>query len=136
MVRLAPHPYTDQHARDWIASHALERKAGTAHRYVVEHEGRMIGVCDVDEIAGETGDLGYWLDEAAWGRGYATEAASAVIAFARELGLKRLTSGHAADNLASGRVLAKLGFERVGQTRVPSLPRGSDIDQIKYARGC
>jgi ribosomal-protein-alanine N-acetyltransferase len=133
MVRLAPHPYTEQLARDWIASHAVERDAGTAHRFVVERAGRLIGACDVDEIASGTGDVGYWLDETEWGRGYATEAARAVIAFAlADLELTRLTSGHAGDNSASGRVLAKLGFERAGQTRVWSNPRACEIDQVKY----
>lgn len=133
MLRLAPYAYTLADAQAWIASHAVEREAGTAHRFVVEHDGRMIGTCDVDEIANSTGDLGYWLDEAEWGRGLATEAARAVMAFSfGELALTRLTSGHAADNPNSGRILTKLGFARAGQTRVWSKPRGVEIDQMKY----
>jgi RimJ/RimL family protein N-acetyltransferase len=133
MLRLAPHPYTLSDARAWIASHAGEREAGTAHRFVVERDGRMIGTCDVDEIANSTGDLGYWLDEAEWRRGLATEAARAVMAFSfGQLALTRLTSGHAADNPNSGRILTKLGFARAGQTRVWSKPRGVEIDQMKY----
>jgi [ribosomal protein S5]-alanine N-acetyltransferase len=133
MVRLAPHPYTLAHAQEWIATHAAERDAGTAFRFVVERDGRMIGVCDVDEIAAGVGDLGYWLDEAAWGQGVATEAARAVVAFSLgTLGLARLTSGHAADNPNSGRVLAKLGFRKIGETRKWSNPRNGEIDQWKY----
>jgi [ribosomal protein S5]-alanine N-acetyltransferase len=133
MLRLAPHPYTLPDAKAWIASHQVERDAGTAHRFVIECEGRMIGTCDVDEIADGTGDLGYWLDEAEWGRGYATEAARAVMAFSfGPLALTRLTSGHAADNPSSGRILTKLGFTRTGQARLWSKPRGAEIDQLKY----
>jgi ribosomal-protein-alanine N-acetyltransferase len=133
MLRLAPHPYTLPDAEAWIASHSVEREARTAHRFVIEHEGRMIGTCDVDEIANATGDLGYWLDEAEWGRGFATEAARAVMAFSfGQLALTRLTSGHAADNPNSGRILTKLGFERTGQARLWSKPRGAEIDQLKY----
>jgi RimJ/RimL family protein N-acetyltransferase len=51
-----------------------------------------------------------------------------------ELALSRLTSGHAADNPASGRVLTKLGFKQAGQARVWSTPRACEIDQIKYER--
>lgn len=106
MVRLAPHPYTPAHAHEWIGTHEGEREAGTAFRFVVEREGRMIGACDVDEIASESGDLGYWLDEAAWGRGIATEAVQAVVAFSvDDVHLVRLTSGLVADNLESGGVL-------------------------------
>ncbi len=133
MLRLAPHPYTWADAQAWIGSHAVEHEAGTAHRFVVERDGRMIGTCDVDEIADATGDLGYWLDETEWGRGFATEAARAVMAFSfHQLGLTRLTSGHAADNPNSGRILTKLGFAHVGQARVWSKPRGAEIDQMKY----
>lgn len=133
MLRLVPHPYTLADAQAWIGSHAVERAAGTAHRFVVERDGRMIGTCDVDEIADATGDLGYWLDEAEWGRGFATEAARAVMAFSfHQLGLTRLTSGHAADNPNSGRILTKLGFAHVGQARVWSKPRSAEIDQMKY----
>lgn len=135
MMRLVPHPYTEELARGWIATHGPEREAGTAHRFAIERGGRLIGTCDVDEIANGVGDLGYWLEEPAWGQGFASEAARAVMAFAfDELRLTRLTSGHAADNRASGKVLTKLGFRRVGQARVWSTPRACEIDQIKYER--
>lgn len=133
MLRLAPYPYALSDAQAWIASHAVEREAGTAHRFVVERDGRIIGTCDVDEIADATGDLGYWLDEAEWGRGFATEAARAIMAFGfGQLALTRLTSGHAADNLNSGRILTKLGFAPAGHTRMWSNPRDAEIDQMKY----
>jgi len=133
MLRLVPHPYTLADAEMWIASHEVERKACTAHRFVIESEGRMIGTCDIDEIVGDTGDLGYWLDESAWGRGFATEAARAVADFAfTDAQLNRITSGHAADNPNSGRILGKLGFVRVGQARLWSHPRNAEIDQLKY----
>jgi RimJ/RimL family protein N-acetyltransferase len=96
-------------------------------------DGRMIGTCDIDEIADNTGDLGYWLDETEWGRGFATEAARAVTAFGfGQLALTRLTSGHAADNPNSGRILTKLGFVAAGRTRLWSKPRAAEIDQLKY----
>ena len=133
MVRLAPHPYSQALASEWIASHAVESAAGTAHRFVIERDGRMIGSCDVDEIAGTTGDFGYWLDETEWGQGFATEAARALVVFSFDaLGLARLTSGHAADNPASGRVLSKLGFRKTGETRLWSKPRACEIDQWRY----
>ena len=94
----------------------------------------MIGCADVDEIEGAEGVIGYWLDEAAWGQGFASEAARAVVDFAfGQLGLTRLTTGHAADNPASGHVLEKLGFQPIGETRVWSNPRGEAIRQIRYA---
>lgn len=64
-----------------------------------------------DKSGGEArAHLGYWLTPEAWGRGYATEAASAVLRLARTLGHARIGAHHFVDNPASGRVLEKLGF--------------------------
>jgi RimJ/RimL family protein N-acetyltransferase len=58
-------------------------------------------------------DLGYTLDPAYAGHGYATEAARAVVDMAfDELGVRRVTAGAFVDNTASVRVLEKLGMRR------------------------
>lgn len=113
MLRMASFPPDRQEIRRWFADHQREWLAGEAYRFAVELEGRMVGLVDVDGIAGREGSLGYWLDRAAWGRGYAFEAAHAVTRFAFEdVGLSKLEAGHAHDNPASGRVLTKLGSAR------------------------
>jgi RimJ/RimL family protein N-acetyltransferase len=61
-------------------------------------------------------ELGYWIARPFWGRGYATEAASALIGIARALRLETLEGSHFLDNPASARVLEKLGFEPIGIT--------------------
>ena len=56
-------------------------------------------------------ELGYWLGEPYWNRGYASEAATALRDYAFEaLKLERIVAGHYADNHASGRMLTKLGL--------------------------
>ena len=133
MLRMAPWPPTLAAMRGWLASHAEEWRAGAAYRFAILQGGVLIGCADVDEIAAGEGEIGYWLDEAAWGRGLAREAAGAVIDFAfGQVGLRRLRSGHAADNPASGKVLEALGFRRTDETRVWSNPRGAEIRQIRY----
>ena len=93
----------------------------------------MVGVADVDGIAEREGSLGYWLDRAAWGRGYAFEVARAVTRFAfADIGLSQLGAGHAHDNPASGRVLAKLGFSPLDTVQRFSRPRGENIMQRRY----
>ena len=58
-------------------------------------------------------DLGYTLDPAYAGRGYATEAARAAVDHALgQLGVRRVTAGAFVDNVASVRVLEKLGMRR------------------------
>ncbi|GAA3341413.1 GNAT family protein [Amorphoplanes nipponensis] len=57
--------------------------------------------------------LGYVFDPAYAGRGYATEAVTAMVAYAFDrLGLRRITAGCFADNLASVRILEKVGLRR------------------------
>jgi len=58
--------------------------------------------------------MGYWIARPFWGRGYATEACSALVEIARTLGLASLEGSHFTDNPASARVLEKLGFVPLG----------------------
>ncbi len=63
-------------------------------------------------------DLGYNLNRAYWGHGYATEAARALIQWAyAELGARDFAASHATANAASGNVIRKCGFqfERYGE---------------------
>ena len=55
--------------------------------------------------------IGYNIMKTHWNRGYTTEAMRAILRFASEnLGIKRVSGGHAKENLASAKVIEKLGF--------------------------
>ncbi|WP_458454331.1 GNAT family N-acetyltransferase [Methanobrevibacter sp.] len=57
-------------------------------------------------------ELGYWIAEEYQGRGYATEASKALITRAfGELNIQRIYASFKTENLASKRVLEKLGFK-------------------------
>jgi RimJ/RimL family protein N-acetyltransferase len=57
--------------------------------------------------------LGYIFDPAYGGQGYATEAVTAMVAYAFDrLGVRRITAGCFADNLPSVRILEKVGMRR------------------------
>jgi RimJ/RimL family protein N-acetyltransferase len=76
----------------------------------------LVGSCGLGRRPSGAVELGYWIARPFWGRGYATEAAVALIDIARALGLTKLEGSHFLDNPASGRVLEKLGFEPLGIT--------------------
>jgi RimJ/RimL family protein N-acetyltransferase len=128
MLARVPWPYSVADAARFLAR---ERSVTDVHLLILAHEGgrpRLIGAIGIapDE---DSHEIGYWLSPDAWGRGYATEAGRAMLGIARHaLGLKHLVSGHFADNPASGRVLAKLGFRPSGRV-VPrySAGRGEDV---------
>jgi RimJ/RimL family protein N-acetyltransferase len=133
MLRLASYPPTVERISAWLAEHEAEWLSGKAFRFAVLFNGHLIGCSDVDGIQGEAAEIGYWLDETYWGRGFASEAAGAVQRFALDgLGLKRLKSGHAMDNPASGRVLTRLGFKPGARRLQWHQPRQEEIWHQTY----
>ncbi len=96
---------------------------------------RLVG--GIALVQAEAGvELGYWIARPYWGLGFATEAGCAVVDLADTgLRLSRLIAGHFADNLASARVLRKLGFEPTGQIG-SRICRSRDVVEpsVEYAR--
>ncbi|MEK7467494.1 MAG: GNAT family protein [Planctomycetota bacterium] len=93
---------------------------GEAHRGIFETDGRLAGHMSVEELvpARRSAELGYWIREDRTGKGFATEAARALLAWAfRNLELHRVTAYVDTDNPASARVLEKCGFTREGVFR-------------------
>lgn len=77
--------------------------------------------------------LGYCLDEPAWGQGFATEAAGALLQWAfNTLDLNRVQSEADTRNAASARVLEKLGFLREGTLRENCIVDGEVSDSWVY----
>ncbi|MCB9829565.1 MAG: GNAT family N-acetyltransferase [Planctomycetes bacterium] len=109
-----PHPYPPGAAEQWIATHRPRWQQGTLCCYAVVRLSDEILIGSVglsidpeDRLA----ELGYWIGKPYWGRGYATEAAEALVRFGfGGLGLTAIRARHMSRNLASGRVLAKLGM--------------------------
>lgn len=86
--------------------------------WILVRDGRVVGNVTLFGIARgslQRAMLGYWVDAGERGRGLATAAVRAAIAYARdELHLHRLEAGAAPDNLPSRRVLIKAGFREIG----------------------
>ena len=98
--------------------------------YLVElkEAGIPIGMCGlIKRDALEDVDIGFAFFPQYWGRGYAYEAASAVMAYgANQLGLKRIVAITSVDNDSSVKLLEKLGlrFERM-------VKLSADAEEIK-----
>ena len=96
--------------------------------FIVECNGRVIG-----KVGGwKLPELGYLLDPAVWGRGYAFEALVAFIEHRRRAGSTELTADTDPRNLASRRLLEKAGFEETGQAANTWLIGGVWYDSIYY----
>ena len=132
-----PHPYPDGAAEAWIARQAAAWEEGTEATFAVVRRsgGLLVGGMGL-RIAREhaRAELGYWIGVPHWGRGYATEAAAAVLRYGfEELGLRRIHACHYGNNPASGRVLEKIGMSREGHLRAHILKWGEPLDVEEYA---
>lgn len=98
--------------------------------------GQLIGNCGIRVRNPEMreADLGYELDPEQWGRGYATEAARATLAFGfGPLGMHRVYAECVAENSASAHVLEKIGMTREGRFRRNVWIKGRWWDTLHYA---
>ncbi len=117
---------------------------GTEPEVLVAHErstGRFIGwfaLFDDGRVDGQrTAEVGYRLDRAAWGQGYATEGLAALVDQAFDtLGFDRVRALTLAVNAGSRRVLEKGGFRHI-DTVFPACvqpPPGGEAGEVVYER--
>ncbi len=135
MCARVPHPYPVLSAEGWLELQAGARRKGEEFAFAVTRpRDGLIGCCGLTRKAGApAAELGYWLGRPYWGEGFATEAAAAVMHWAREtLGVEEFMAGHFSDNPASGRVLRKLGFAATHTTELFGLARGETAPAERY----
>jgi len=132
----APYPYHLKDAQDWITRSSAARVAGADYPFIIDLPGDGVIGCVGIRLVGEVYELGYWLGQPWWGRGYVSEAAAGLMHWAEQtLGAQAFMAGHYVDNPASGRVLEKLGFEAVGIRDLFGKARGVKAPAKRYVRG-
>ena len=122
--------------RMFIAWGAEEPRTRFQLAIVLPADGPLIGNCGIlmKSADAHEADIGYELDSRYWGRGYATEAARALLSFGfAELGLHRIWSWCIAENVGSARVLQKIGMRREGHLRENESMKGRWWDTLLYA---
>lgn len=116
-----PHPYPDGVAEQFIAQQAVAFAAGTGAAFAVTDGATdaLVGACGLQITRRFAhAELGYWIAADHWGRGFATEAAHAVLDYAfGALGVHRVYAQHLSRNPPSGRVMQKLGMVHEGRQR-------------------
>jgi RimJ/RimL family protein N-acetyltransferase len=103
---------------------------------LLRETGAILGGIEL-RVDGHRGELGYALARPAWRRGYATEAARAVVETALAApAIQRVWAYVDVENVASGRVLEKAGLAREGCLRKWYVPSGFGVprDVWCYAR--
>ena len=128
-----PLPYSLKDAQKFIRDMQERRANGSEFSFAVCQEGELIGC--VGTVAGDANrfEIGYWVGKGYRGNGVATESACAIIQFSFDhLGATSVSAGYIPENIASGRVLKKLGFRETGEILpIHSAGRGEVVDTIR-----
>ncbi len=141
VVRFEPWGPNDEEAtRAFIQRNLDQQRSNPRYGFdlavTLKGDGQLIGACGINISNPESRQawIGYVYNRNYWGRGYATEAASAIIAFGfKQLGLHRIFAACDPDNLASARVLEKIGMRKEGCRREDKWLRGKWRDTYLYA---
>jgi len=150
MLTRVPQPYHLEDAEEWLASFGVSGQEAWVFaitlggvRAILSPEleaangnvsDGLIGVISIEwrEAGSRAGwHLGYWLDEACWGKGIMTDAVNAVVArfFSVMMG-ETLYSSVMADNPGSLRIQGKLGFDVTGVEDVYAASRAQGVRLI------
>lgn len=132
---MIPHPYPRENVKYWINYLQKSFEQGTAYEFAVflKEDGRYIGNCGFVAISQQhkTAEIGYFIDVAQWGNGYATEACKSLITYGfQDLQLNRISARCMRRNIASKKVLKRSGMVWEGCHRQEFIKNGAyeDID--------
>ena len=127
-----PHPYGDGMSEEWISSRLA---AGEQAVFAVARQSDHAFLGVIGLILNQTdsnAEMGYWIGKPYWNQGYGTEAAGAVLKYAFEqLGLNRVFAAHYRRNLASGRIMEKIGMTYEGRLR-QHLKKWDNFEDMEY----
>lgn len=132
MTRTIPYPYPPEAAITYVINSidAWENHKYFAFAIVQKETNTFMGVIGIHpEVHDFRAEVGYWIGKRFWNNGYVTEALQRVIQFGFEtLNLNRIEASYRADNVASSRVMEKIGMQYEGTFRQMSFRDGEFHD--------
>jgi ribosomal-protein-alanine N-acetyltransferase len=137
MTSSVPHPYPRLSAEGYIMLTEAARPLGKDLPFAIDLPGQgLIGAAGFHARGDGQWEFGYWVGKPFWGKGFATEAARALLAWWDEsMKVSCLSAARFIDNPASGRVLEKVGFKPNGEVKERfSLARLAKIPSVEYVR--
>ena len=131
-----PHPYTLEDAWQWIGQHQSLWQRGEQYIFAITEKetNALAGAASLRvNCAHSHAELGYWIGRPFRCRGYATEAAGALLEFGfLGLGLHRIYARHLDWNTPSSRVLVRIGMHFEGAMKGHACKWGSFHDVHFY----
>lgn len=132
-----PHPYTESHATDWIATAARTGEGAVFLAFLAQDGGATLVGAGGFEGDREGAEIGYWIGAPFRGQGFGTELARALVDHAFDVErVERLTVRCRVTNAASRAVIERCGFQWAGCGLVSSVGlRGAfPVDQFRLDR--
>ena len=130
MTARIPHPYPADLAETYIFNTREQNTKGTGLGLVVtlKGSGDVIGVTSLEASCDGRAELGYWIGKPFWGKGYATEAAQALIDTAFTWSdMAAIVTNAMLSNAQSRHVLEKCGFQYEGLSLCKAPARGGSV---------
>lgn len=128
-----PQPFTRRDAEEFVARN-MNEPWQQYPTFAIVLDGKLIGTVNLEIDADhQIAMLGYAIGREHWGRGLATEAARAAIAWAFEIfGVAKIWASTDARNVASRRVMEKLGMQPEALLRSHEIGRDGRADKVMY----
>ncbi len=135
LIYTFPYPYTKKDAVWWISTGKHED--GAVNK-VIAYNGQFVGGIGIMPQTGwrsHIAEIGYWIGEAYWGQGIATEALRKMTEYAfLELKYRKLFGPVLEPNRASMRVLEKNNYLLEGILKQEVIKKNQCIDVYQYAK--
>lgn len=131
-----PYPYTEKDAEEYITAMLSADKTKTFAFAIVVNNVVIgsIGVFRCDNIHSRTAEMGYYIGEPYWGKGFGTSAVKQTCKYIFEhTDIIRIFAEPFAYNTASCRILEKSGFQLEGILHSNAVKNGIVLDMKMYA---
>ena len=131
-----PYPYTEQDGKEFISA-MLSADENETFAFAIMVDDKVVGSIGIfrqGNIHSQTAELGYYIAEEYWGKGIMTEAVKQICAYVfAKSDIIRIYAEPFAYNIASCRVLEKVGFQYEGTLRSNAVKNGKVIYMKMYS---
>lgn len=131
-----PYPYTEQDGKEFISA-MLSADENETFAFAIMVDDKVVGSIGIfrqGNIHRQTAELGYYIAEEYWSKGIMTEAVKQICEYVfAKSDIIRIYAEPFAYNIASCRVLEKVGFQYEGTLRSNAVKNGKVIDMEMYS---
>lgn len=131
-----PHPYEDGFAESWIELHEADftERSFLTLAIVQKSDNQLVGCVSFGmSLKRQLGEIGYWIGQEYWGKGYGTQASRVVMDYAfANMNANKIIGRHFAGNPASGKIMKNCGMTMEGLLRQDQVKDGEFHDICYY----